>query len=409
MTTPTSLATAPRSAARTPQVLRCSGTADFLAALPFITGFTADDSLILVLFSGRRASNAVRFNLPEKSDPRGVIPLIDAICTMLVETGAGAERPAVVLTCTETFAAAGGVPWRRFARILQRRIRHEGWELREFAVVAPDGWAGLLDSEERGLRRPLDEIRQSPVAAQARETEGDPRRLDELGLLPEADPIRSSAVLAQLAELDRCASGPTSYEPSAPWRHGVARLAESCFGSEDLADPRELEARLCARLIRASESSETWLVVALTAVEPWEAVVGLLESVAAAYPGPLPTELPTPESNTNGDGEFPAPSIRLILSVTSEVLPDPVRLDRVISVLGEVAAHAPQTRRSGLLALLAWCWWIRGLQTVAVRLAEESLEIDAQNPVGQMVDRLVATPPRWLIGRFPFAPAEDQP
>lgn len=42
-----------------PTVLRSRTGADFLASLPTLTGFTADDSLMLVPFRGKRTTGGV--------------------------------------------------------------------------------------------------------------------------------------------------------------------------------------------------------------------------------------------------------------------------------------------------------------------------------------------------------------
>ena len=46
------------------QVLRCSTSAEFLGALPHLTGLTYEPGIFVVIFRGSRAGQCVRFDLP---------------------------------------------------------------------------------------------------------------------------------------------------------------------------------------------------------------------------------------------------------------------------------------------------------------------------------------------------------
>src|SRR5690606_7463560 len=48
----------------TPEIIKCRTTADFLAALPLLVGFTATNSIFIVLFSGKAAGRTIRLDLP---------------------------------------------------------------------------------------------------------------------------------------------------------------------------------------------------------------------------------------------------------------------------------------------------------------------------------------------------------
>lgn len=412
----------PADGGREPELIRCAGTADFLAALPFLTGFTAENSLFVVLFSGRRASNSLRIDLPPNETPEVVVPLLDGICRLLEELGAATEGPAFVFTSEQAFAEAGGAPWRSFARMIRRRFKRRGWPLRELAVVAPDGWAAFLDPGSSGVRRPLSEIRASPVAVRAAEVVQPPARLEDLGRLPQPTPERAAAVLARLAELDLRAERRESAREAeaaaetaegealagAPvWLHGAARVAGACFARcED--DRAPLEPRLCARLIRAAESPDQWLVLALTALTRPEFVIELAEE--APPPGftgmtiDLDDEAGTVGRTRRSEAQRPprGRSMRRLLHSLAQDPPEPEKLRRAIAALAEAAANAPEHRRPGLLALLAWAWWTLGMQSVAGRIAREALDIDPAHQVSLMVDRLVEEPPPWRF-RADFA------
>ncbi|MBN9611985.1 MAG: DUF4192 family protein [Actinobacteria bacterium] len=366
-------------------MLRCTTTADFLAALPFLAGFTAQNSLFLVLFSGKRANRAIRMDLPDPDDARASVALLDGICELLSETGAGTERPAVVISSSQSFAEAGGAPWREFARLLRRRFRREGWSLRELAVVAPDAWTGLLDPEAPRHGRSLNEIAASPVGAQAAEAVPAPRDIDRFGELSEPDAERAAAVLGRLAELDLRERRRASAAEAQPdqthalvWVHGLVRVASACFTGTELPEPR-----LAARLIAAAEVPDRWLVLALVTVCTPEFVTQFAEDLGPARLAD------SAQTSSSGIGR--------ILAVLAQSRPDPTALHRIIDVLGDTAAHAPSARRAGLLALLAWAWWLLGMSSVADRLLRDAGRIDADHELTHVVAEVTSSPPGWLL------------
>jgi hypothetical protein len=149
-------------------VLRCAGTADFLAVLPFLTGFTDENSLFVVLFRGVRGEDVIRIDLPAPDDRVAERALLTTLIEVLRVTGSGAESPAVVCATARSFEQCGGVPFLRLLRKIERRCVTEGWRLRELAVVASDGWAALLSADPLAQRN-LDEIAASPLAVEASE------------------------------------------------------------------------------------------------------------------------------------------------------------------------------------------------------------------------------------------------
>jgi hypothetical protein len=382
-------------AAGPPTVVRCTTTADFLAALPFLTGFTAEDSLFIVFFSGSQAGPVARLDLPPEESAEATRSLLEAICQILGESDAGAAGAALAISSGRSFAETRGAPWSSFAKLLKRRFRREGWPLRELAVIAPDGWAGML-GPRAGEQRALSEIAASPIAAEAAAAAPAPRPIERIGELPERDPERAAAIAEHLEALDRRENERRAREavsagrPENPLRlHGTARVAEACF----TAGEGPPEARLCARLVRAAEDPDQWLVLALTALTRAEFVIGLAEDRELDRIVALPIEA---DPDTEGSAGW---SIEAVLFSLSHETPDPARLRRAIAALGDIAAQAPESRRSGVLALLAWAWWMLGLATVSHRLVEQALALDAEHALAQMVGRLNSCTPPWQLRR----------
>ena len=396
-----------------PDVLRCESTADFLAALPFVTGFTDGNSLFVVLFLGRRAGDVLRVDLPPQGDER-VGRFLEGLVSLIRDTGAGAGSPAFVFMTSQRFDEQQTVPCIGLARRLQRRLRDEGWTPRELAVVAADGWCGLLaDGPLRA--RPLSEISQHPLAVRARGLHGAPLPLDEVGRLPVVDSQRAAAVRMHLTELERRRLTPSAHPAGASARSfsvrmlGASRVAQACLDhwDEDRASDRTrepLEPRLLARLIDAAQSSELWLVLALTVLTRLRFVEMLAEQSAADLLHELPVSAPASGSGSGSDdngtgrpdegsGGPEAWSIEQLLLSLSHELPETRKLRRAIRVLEQAASHAPRDRRPCLLALLAWAWWVRGMQSVSQRLLAQALEIDGEHELTLMVRRLSAAPP----------------
>lgn len=393
--------------------MRCQGTADFLAALPFLTGFTAENSLFAVLFRGRHASSSLRIDLPVGERQDAIESLIDTLCHTLAQSGAGADGPAIVISTSTTFAAAGGPPFRMLTRMLRRRFRREGWPLRELAVVAPDGWLGLLDPGRTRFARPLSEIDSSPVRAAALadpviSRTGPPVPLERYGELSPPDPAQAASLLTRLSELDARASTRDD-DPAGPARlHGTARIAGACFhrpahttSADASAVPvgsQPPEPRLAARIVRAAEHPVHWLIMAMTSVTSTEFVLSLVDDAPAPGFGAFTVDDAHPSAQAAGPPDDPAatrPCIRRVLTDLASYPPERGKLLPAIEAVSTIAAHTPEPRRPGLLAWLGWAWWLRGLPSVAERFTAQALRLDPQHELAQMVERLVATSPAW--------------
>lgn len=386
-----------------PAVLRCTTTADFLAALPFLAGFTAQNSLFVVCFRGKRGSDAMRIELPDRGRTADMSLVLRGLIELLRETGAGAATPAIVLTTDRGFADNGAVPHRSFCARMLRRLHREGWSLRELAVIATDGWATML-GPSTGVRRSLDEIAASPISQQARRLRQQPQRLDELSALPATARPHREAVARHLADLAHRSRRETSEAKHSKarafggvWMHGVARIAESCFdacGVSAFAAPVDTDQtvarvnpRLLARLIEAAQTPDRWLVLALTALTRAEFVVSLAEAGEIDMLSEMPIDHSTTADKT---GEWNISS--LLLSLSHEE-PKPARLHAAIGAFAEAAAHAPDPMRPAVLALLAWAWWMLGMQSAAQQVVRQSLAIDAEHELTRMVQRLSESPP----------------
>ncbi|WP_449281206.1 DUF4192 family protein [Leucobacter sp.] len=367
-----------------PEVIRCRSTADFLAALPRLVGFTASDSIFVVFFSRKRAGRAMRVDLPPSESPSDSVALLDLICDALHDPGSVhgvVSAPAVVISSSQTFAEAGGPPWRSLARRLERRLRREGLRPRELCCIAPDGWISYLDPAAPTAGRPLSEIDESPIALEARLRGDTPPALSELGSIPEPQPGRWAAVTAALEDttpFDRPDPTPQAggdepeeriartgsrgdfvsrladhlEHPPPPeayaWMADTAQVVRALRDEEQPLDPA-----MTARLIRCAQHPDRWLLLALGVLTRPEFPEELARDMGPAQFSGVPVDLDGgPEPLRAGW------SIRRILVSISPDFTDFERIPEIRRRLLTALSETPQDLRPALLALSAWVWWL---------------------------------------------------
>lgn len=388
-----------------PQVLRCRGTADFLAALPQLTGFTAEDSLFVVLFSGAQAERAIRFDLPSEDAPESSLQLFDVVCNLLRDLGVPhdpAAAPAFVICTSMSFAQTDGAPWRRFARRFERRLTREHIAVRELCCIAQDGWVSFLDPSAPQNGHPLSEIAASHVALERR-VHGDPiPDLASLGEIPSADTKRTHGVARALKTLVSVAGatapscGPASDTPREqdcvsgigahevpPWFDNTAEVTAAVRD-----DTRELSVEMTARLIHCAANPDRWLLLALGIVTRPEFPTELASDMSARPFTGIAIDL---DAESDVDSR-PGWSIRRVLAAISPEFSEHRRLHGIRDRLIRAISEAPNEDRPALLALSSWIWWLGGNQTVAHRHAQAALDIAPGHEMSLMMQRMTAVP-----------------
>lgn len=315
------------------ELIRCETAADFLAAFPRIVGFTARNSLFVVLFSGRRTCGTARIDLPRSRDPRHIDEYLDQLCGVLanLQRTHGSSAPAIVITSDESFAEAGGIPWRRFARRLDRRLARQGQRVRELCCLAPDGWASYLDPTTPLRGRPLEEIAASSLAMPQ-----EIPSLEELGSFPKPDPDERAAVHAAL----RCKGSVTD---------AGARYAAALF---EAAEPGIDEV---VGIIRAANTEIGW-------IELFQRLTREAAPLHAHLAGGTPSE-------------------------ASEISMRRLRLASMR--LARVGGLAPVKLKPRVYACCAISWWLRGLESVADRQVTAALRLDPENEAARVVRKLL--------------------
>lgn len=385
------------------RIISCKTSADLLAALPQLTGFTADDSIFVLLFDGKRTSGCFRLDLPVSEDDEDTEGLPDAICDVLEDLGdlhGTTSAPAVVITCSQTFERAGGAPWSRLAERIERRLRERGPGVRDLCCLAADGWVSYLDPSAPSRGRPLGEISENPISLDAGVNGRLVPDLASLGRIPRPDPARLAAVAAALEALPAFPlPGP---EPVPPPRSGSAEPAidTGATFTQTAAVARSLmrvdgalSPRMTARLIRSAASPDRWLQLALAVLTRPDFPGELARDLGPERFIGVPVDIDGPNTAAGATGPRRTGwSIRRILFLLCPDFTDRERLPDIRDRLLTAISETPTELRPPLLAFSAWVWWLAGSQTVAGRQVREARDIDPEDALTAMVARLIRTP-----------------
>lgn len=360
-----------------PQVLKCSGTADFLAALPQLTGFTATNSIFVLFFEGSRTREAMRIDLPPNDNPSEATDLLEFLSYTIRSFGAtndAPSAPAIAIMSERSFADCDGPPWARLARRIERRLSRDRVRPRELCVLAPDGWVSYLDPSAPRTGRSLAEIARSPISAAHKLTNQPIPTLAELGALPERDPDRTTRTSHEIASLMAAGRDPVSLAPEA---------------ARDLRAPRTtLAPEAAGRLAHVVADSMGWWHVAMGLLTRPEFPGELARELGPRRPLWLPVDIPP-------SGVDPAPAPCSMYSLLAAVCPEFTERERLATVrrgLARALADVPQPDRPSLYALSALVWWVCGSQTTAFQHVDEALVIAPEHEVARMVRRLIAVP-----------------
>lgn len=149
----------------TPTILRATSSADFLAALPRLTGMSAPESCFLVMFgSGERSKRTIgtaRIDLPERlAEQLGSPgPELEAWTRQVAEIAAMSGGPVAVVidTASPLTEQPAASPYGLLTAILNDVLQAGGAPVRDALVVGSDGWTSFMGSDQPELHS-LDEI-----------------------------------------------------------------------------------------------------------------------------------------------------------------------------------------------------------------------------------------------------------
>ncbi|MFD1722625.1 DUF4192 family protein [Amnibacterium endophyticum] len=383
-------------------VVKCSTPADLLRLVPSLAGVPIEDSVVLVLWSGRRTHGAMRLDLPTTRVPDDqrawARHVLGTVCRV-----EGADGVTPVVRTDASFAPSGRPPHADLLRALNREAQRMGLDVRDLLCVAADGWGSLLDPALPRGGRPLDEI--AP-------REGDPappspRRAPEY---PETDEAAQDAFLDALERwwlhpegpggvlhgVDLRRPGSAFGRAAAPepamqrYRHGgdqadVVELVERMLDPHDGDGPCPCRALLFALATR--QGLENLVLVQFG----WGRALGA-ELWRDAHDGDPAAPSLASLGAAIGGGAFPRPDV--------------ARIARAIAALTEVGGLLDPEERAPVEGMLAWLHWAVGGGSIAGVLAERALALDPGRDVPSLVLARVQRGelPEWAFREDPTAP-----
>lgn len=368
-------------------ILKASTSADFLAMVPALVGFAPRDSVVIVIFRGKRTAGAMRIDLP-RSPARAVHKRVVNTCLGMLSRLVGIDSIVPVIYTDRGFGGDVVIPESDFAEVLLRRLKHCGFDLREALCVAPDGWASYLEGDVVAGGHPLDEIAESTVADTV---PADWRRLPDIQDLPSRVPDAPPAARARMAADLALYMG---------LRDRVSELDE---GVDSDADHLEGEFAPIHPLVDIPLFAEDALA--------WDTAT--LESDGAMLlfmiQGPPARDLVMLQWATSlevGDAIFDDPHAVWVAGVDIGDLmlgkaprPDVERLERGIEILQDLVSRAEDHARRAPLCMLVWSFWALGRASHAAAYLAEVRAIDPGYSMGELLDTVLTNipVPEWAF------------
>ncbi|WP_146084661.1 DUF4192 family protein [Rathayibacter sp. AY1E3] len=353
---------APPSRRRDPEVLRASAIQDLLAAVPSIIGIRPEESVVVVPFLGTRAGGGFRIPLPETL--RGMeAEALAGGCAAMMETMPRATGVLVVVCTRAGYAEERGIPHLDLGRAVLRRLERTRLDIIAVACIAADGWGRYTDAEECRRPRPLLEIERSETGVLARAVADEPLDIDALSVLP------------PVLEEDRALVAEVLRRP--PLVGDTERLVERW-----LSGPRDVR-------------REGLIVRTLQSPPLRDRVTVQIARSAQAGMGVPPGAAGDARAGTDDDHDLELSALLL----GSGRAPERGRLARATGLLARAAALAPEEARSSVLTVLAWCWWARGVSSLAGLHLDEALRLDPDDSIARLYASLFAARPLpdWVL------------
>lgn len=347
--------------------------ATLIAMVPELVGFVPQDSLVLVVFSGRRSCGTYRVNLPDPDRPERYKHYVTTLLGMLCRLR-GADGVLPIVYTDDRYAECDGIPRATLAARVLERARSAGFRVLDAYCVAADGWGSYLGSQRRRDRGSLD------AARQARRGAPDAR---PVAATPEAEAALPSVTLQGSSEtLDALAAvSAQQLRECSP-----VELAESVVRSG-----ATVSAHTAALLALVAESPADRDVLLYTWA--WGPAVG--QQAGALNARLLGAEITGATLDSLGEDER---DLALALGGRSRLPRPPVgRVLQAAAALKAAAALAPEELRCPLLTMLAWLHWSLGRGSVAGAFLDRARALNEAYPLAVLLGRLVESGsiPEW--------------
>jgi hypothetical protein len=371
-------------------VVKANSPADILAMLPSLTGFAPRESVVLLAFRGKRSCGAIRYDLPKSNSAtvqkRFATTMIGTLCKL---RGVDAVVPVI---CTDApFGADGAPPAAEFARVLGRRVRYSGFELRDLLCQASDGWVSYLDDDPPAGGHSLSDIANSFVHNLIpQELRGDPTSpLDQRSRIPNADESHRARFRQELAHCRALAAEldlggdhvPIELEPL----NDITQLMEDALGWDS-----------------ATVDAHDALLLFCWQGPPLRDMTMLQWATHHGIGAMILDESERLRDGRSDRGEFDQLIAGLMLGIGPR--PDPERIQRGIDLLRIVVSRADDAERPPLLCMLTWLSWALGHGTEAGRYADEARAIKPGYGMVKVLDTMLSN---GMLPEWAFAESGD--
>jgi hypothetical protein len=381
------------------EVLRATSSADFLAMVPALAGFRPRNSVVFVMFAGKRSAGAPRLDLPTRRRAADYRAIASAAIGM-ASRAQGVDRLVPVVYTDSTFEGEHGIPWLDFMRHVRKQLRDAGFSVGETFCVAADGWGSYVDRDSPASGWSLSEIEQSPLRGDAEWITGPLPDLDALSQLaiPSADEL--DAMRDWLAQRTGADDG-DRIDAALDDRDDPSSRIEAILGEGDSAGTPPVDdlGWLLLHVQAPSNRDAAMLQIAFGAefagyVRRDNARFADLQAMTG-----LSMDDVVQQEVDAGRASFADAGSNGIMGI-GPGRPDVGRLRRGIAVMMVAVACSPTEYRLAPLCILAWMWWALGLGSVASRFVELAIGLDSKYRMANLLYALFSggRVPDWAFG-----------
>ena len=381
------------------EIVKAPTAADFLAAVPSIVGYTANNSLMCIPFSGNRTAGAIRVDLPRALRTSDYRAVASAVISMLGRMR-DVDGITPIIYTDSTFLAERGTPWLDFERLLVKRLRDAGYHLPDALCVAADGWASYFDPDYPREGRSLEQIDASTVGARARELRGGHAvQLTEYSTLPEPDLLVALDIERTLALLKS---------------HDESECDQLLDRLEQVSDVDPVSwVETCVELDELPPEGAAWLLHLIQSPLYRDAMMlqfafGREVGEVIMIENERYLDIQRARGGTMDDvvmAEIKAGRASLNDSTSSMLVgdwttrPDVERTLAAIEALRHVCAHASEQLRPAPLCMLAWLSWALGRGSASGAFVDAALEISPDYGMAQVIHTLISSGrlPEWAF------------
>lgn len=364
-------------------VLRATDSAEFLAMVPALAGFTPRQSIVLLPFQHSRAHGAMRIDLPHAE-----VELDDYVDTAigLISRIVGTDAVAVVVYTDEApQQTPDGIvlPTSVVVDELLGLASDLGLGIVDALCVTPDGWSSYLHHDP--ILHPNDDIPTAPAMPGISDVSGDQGAGASLPVVDLAEKERVGLALRELSDV-------LAHDPEIGSRRENPQALAASLLLDDL--PAFFE-----DLLDAPENQAPFVTAALLWCldRPRFRDVALVQWATDVSVG-LRT-LDAQLSYAAGGTSIPGDLGDVFLGRGPH--PDPDRLRVALTVVRNAAARAPRASRPAPLTAAAWLSWALGRSTHAAHYLRLATEIEPSYSLALLLRTMVnaAILPEWTFRR----------